>query len=384
MSRTVKEYLKYEKSQKKSDMKILQLCMSQGFGGLELYVLKIAKYLKLTNVSSHVVCVKDSFIHNKLSNDSFNCDTFSPAFHHLPLFSALKLAKYIDANQIDVVHAHWGKDLLFAVLAKVFSKRNVKLIYTRHMALTRKKDDFYHRFLYRNVDAYLVITKSLYTDAVKFLPLEEHKIKLLYLGVPAATGKTGICTDYLEQTGLDKEPFNLVIFGRIEDGKGQHFVVAAVKKLIQKGIRVHLSMIGHIMDEQYFSTLNDEIKKDNLENNIHYLGFHDNPTSIMSCFDAVVLATKCETFGLVLPEAMRAGVAVIGSNCGGVPEIIEHERTGLLFETENSDDLALQLEKIISDSTLCERLAKAGKADADQRFSEEAHFKQLMECIESA
>ena len=104
----------------------------------------------------------------------------------------------------------------------------------------------------------------------------------------------------------------------------------------------------------------------------------------MACFDAVILATKCETFGLVLPEAMRAGVTVIGSNCGGVPEIITHEETGLLFETENVDDLVIQLSKIVNDKEYCEKLAKAGKKDADERFSEEKHFKKLTELFELA
>ena len=104
----------------------------------------------------------------------------------------------------------------------------------------------------------------------------------------------------------------------------------------------------------------------------------------MPCFDAVVLATKCETFGLVLPEAMRAGVTVIGSNCGGVPEIIKHEKTGLLFESEDVADLTKQLSKIVLDQDFCKKLAKAGKEDADKRFSEEKHFERLLELFESA
>lgn len=104
----------------------------------------------------------------------------------------------------------------------------------------------------------------------------------------------------------------------------------------------------------------------------------------MPCFDAVVLATKCETFGLVLPEAMRAGVAVIGSNCGGVPEIIKHEETGLLFEPESAADLTKQLSKLTSDKVFCSKLAHAGKEDADERFSEEQHFKVLLELFEPA
>ena len=104
----------------------------------------------------------------------------------------------------------------------------------------------------------------------------------------------------------------------------------------------------------------------------------------MPCFDAVVLASKCETFGLVLPEAMRAGVAVVGSNCGGVPEIIEHDKTGLLFESENVEDLNRQLRKLIDEPEFCQKLAKAGKTDADERFSEEKHFQRLLEIFQNA
>ena len=138
------------------------------------------------------------------------------------------------------------------------------------------------------------------------------------------------------------------------------------------------------MDEIYFEQLKVEIEKSNLNDNIFYLGFHNNPTAIMKCFDAVVLATKCETFGLVLPEAMRAGVAVIGSNCGGVPEIIEHEKSGLLFESENAADLTEQLSKIVVDKKFCNKLAAEGKKDADARFSEERHFKKLIEIFKTA
>jgi glycosyltransferase involved in cell wall biosynthesis len=81
---------------------------------------------------------------------------------------------------------------------------------------------------------------------------------------------------------------------------------------------------------------------------------------------------------------MRAGVAVLGSNCGGVPEIIQHEKTGLLFETENVADLTEQLLKLVSNKAFCEKLARAGKEDADERFSEEKHFAKLLELFRNA
>ena len=364
-------------------MKILEVCMSHGFGGLELYVLKVAKFLTDHNYSCQVIARDKSFMFGKLQEADIPCKTFISVFHFFPFISSFKLARFINSNNIDVLHIHWGKDLLFVVLAKIFSKRKVKLIYTRHMALTRKKDDFYHRFLYRNVDGYLTITQELSDSAEKYLPLDKNKIHLVYHGVPAEEDTKVTCQSYLKDSGLQDDLFRLVIFGRIEKGKGQHLVIDAVKRLMEQGHNVQLAIIGHVMDEAYFDSLINNIKKNKLEDNILYLGFHDNPTKIMPCFDAVVLATKCETFGLVLPEAMRAGVTVVGSNCGGVPEIIEHEKTGLLFETGNSADLTTQLLKIINDSAFNEKLACTGKKDADKRFSEEKHFSTLVNIFKS-
>lgn len=365
-------------------MNILEVCMSKGFGGLELYVLKVAKFLNDDGQNFRVLTKNNSFLSTKLFDNHIPSDNFSSVFYHLPLFSALRLAKYISSNEIDVMHIHWGNDLFLAVLAKMFSRRKVKLVYTRQMSLTRAKDDIYHRFLYKNIDSYIVITKALYEDAIKYLPIKPENIHLLYYGVPAAVGQKDICDKYLNESGLDNNVFRLAIFGRVEKGKGQHLVVEATKILKEQRKNIQVAIIGHVMDETYFNNLKEDIKSNRLENNIYYLGFHNNPTSIMPCFDAVILATKCETFGLVLPEAMRAGVAVLGSNCGGVPEIIQHEKTGLLFESGNTVDLTAQLSKLIDDKDFCSKLAKAGKEDADERFSEEKHFSSLIEYFESA
>jgi L-malate glycosyltransferase len=364
-------------------MKILELCLSYGYGGLELYSIKVARFLNHNDYDCKVIAKKNTFLDSKLKEIKIFPEYLNVKFSIFPIIEAIKLAKYLEKNKIDIIHIHWRFDFLLSVLAKTLSKRPVKLVYTRHMALTRKKSSIYHKFLYRNVDAYLTVTQGLRNIAEKYLPLSKNKIHLVYLGVSHTEVNKKSCQQYIEKSGLDDKAFRLVIIGRVEEGKGQHLVVEAVKKLKNKGLNIQLAIIGHIMDDDYYDSLQNLIKSNNLTENVFYLGFHDDPTSIMACFDAVVLATKCETFGLVLPEAMRAGVAVIGSNCGGVPEIIKHEETGLLFETGNVDDLAIQLSKIVSNSKYCEELAKAGKKEADERFSEEKHFAKLVDVFES-
>ena len=82
---------------------------------------------------------------------------------------------------------------------------------------------------------------------------------------------------------------------------------------------------------------------------------------------------------------MRAGVAVIGSNSGGVPEIIEHNKTGLLFESRNDEDLYQKISTLYNDPELKQRLAAQGKESADIRFNTTAHFEKLeghiIECV---
>ena len=112
--------------------------------------------------------------------------------------------------------------------------------------------------------------------------------------------------------------------------------------------------------------------------------FVDNPQELMQVCDCICLTTYEETFGLVLPEAMRAGIAVIGSNRGGVPEIIDHEKTGLLFESKDEQSLFQQISLLYNDPELKYNLARQGKAKADNMFDYDLHFQTLENVFKEA
>ena len=71
-------------------------------------------------------------------------------------------------------------------------------------------------------------------------------------------------------------------------------------------------------------------------------------------------------------EAMACGCAAIASEVGGNPELVEHERTGLLFKSGNVTDLTVQLERLIMDDALRARLSQQGREFITRRFSMEA------------
>lgn len=360
-------------------MNILELCTSPGFGGLELYAINVTTYLNQAGHSVNAVCAADTMIHDRLQKSNIKFKIIRVVNRFLPVIAALRLARYIDKHRIDVMHMHWGKDLLFAVLAKKFARRDFRLVYTRQMALTRFKHDWYHRFLYRNVDCYIVITRQLMGQASKYLTIEKDRIKLLYYGVvsPIEAGCID-CAQFYNEYKIPHQSTKIALFGRIEELKGQHLLIEAVNQLKQKGHAVHASLVGHIMDEDYFNGLQQTVNSYGLQQEVSYLGFHDNPVSMMPCFDIVVLATKCETFGLVLIEAMRSGVVVIGSDCGGVPEIIDDEDSGLLFKSGSAESLFTALDRLVSDPHLRAKMAAAGKFKADKEFAVEEYYPKLL------
>ena len=361
-------------------MKILELCTSAGWGGLELYVLNISKWLQQQGHDCLVVTSQDSLISRRLQDSGVKKAYITPRLKFLPIWAAIKLARVIDKQQSDILHVHWTKDLFLAVLAKCISSQKPKLVFIRHMTLTRHKRDAYHRFIYQNIDAFLVITRRLQTEARKFLPLDDSKIHLLYHGVAEQDqADQTTCEQFLRQKDLDRQAFRILLPGRIEHGKGQHILVEAVHILKQGGFELGVAMLGHIMDQSYFDTLQKQIKSWGLEDNFRYLGFVENPVYIYNCFDVLVLTTYAETFGLVLIEGMKCGVPVVGSNAGGVPEVIEHGKTGLLYEPGDAAGLASCIRQLLDNQELCATLAKAGKQFADEVFSEQQHYTKLMQ-----
>lgn len=360
-------------------MNILQLCLSSGLGGLELYVYRSAVALSEKHnvhvaVKSHSKLHQYFNTHSKLSSTHLNC-----WFRSFPIIAAYKLSKFIDRYDIDVIHIHWGKDLPLAALAKRLSTKKPALVYTRQMQITRSKDDTYHNFLYQQMDLMLTITKDLESRVRSFMPLHANKIQTLYYGVNSPKNlldPAGIEQER-ELLGFSQNDFIVGLFGRLEEGKGQHLLIDAIAQAEQDGNHLKALIVGHEMEAGYRRQLESMAADKDVSVQIQFMDFVSDPQELMQLCDCVVLASRSETFGLVLPEAMRTGIAVIGSNKGGVPEIIDHDKSGLLFESGDSYSLYNNILKLYKDKDLRKLLAQNGKQIADLRFNNIEHFKKL-------
>jgi glycosyltransferase involved in cell wall biosynthesis len=359
---------------------LLELCMSPDLGGLELYMVRAAKALR--NEFEVISIINKNGKLQQYYEDGHNeYIALEKNSNFFMLGAAKQLANIIDERDVDIIHMHWTKDIPFVVLAKILSKKKPKIAQTRNMTMTRFKDDFYHRFLYKNIDLMLPVTYQVKEQLEKFIPQDiRPNVEVLYMG----SDKPEVLNDdelrqFKEKTLLREDTFNIGMVGRINEAKGQYLLIEAVAKMPQKNVEVYF--VGHEMQEGYTKKLQKMADDLGIGNRVHFLGFMKNPHHFFQACDVIVMASRRETFGLVVIEAMQMGTVVVGSNSGGVVEIIDDGSTGLLFEMGNSDDLAKKLTLLENDKELLGKLSLAGQAKCAEKFSNELQFKKLAKIL---
>lgn len=355
--------------------KICELCLSPDLGGLELYMMRASHYLGEQSVS---VINAQGKLRNYYKGSAQKYFTLTRRNILLSWLGARELARIIDDEAVDVLHLHWTKDLPLAIMAKLLSRRKPKVVQSRHMNMTRFKDDFYHRFVYKNLDMILAVTQQVKAQIERFIPADiRPRTEVLYIGAEAPMlisqeekmSRKG-------QMGLG-ESFTVGIIGRIEPQKGQHLVLEAVKKLCEEGMEAKALIVGHAMDETYLQKLQNDYRDIGI-----FTGFTREAQTIMQLCDVMVLATENETFGLVLIEAMMCGVCVTASDSGGPLEIIDDRVNGLLFKTFDAADLADKLRMLYTDGALRRCYAEAGRDKALDLFESNKQFEQLKKMLE--
>ena len=353
---------------------ILEFCLSPDLGGLELCVTDYFNYFKIQNNCKLLVAPNkklDTYIHD-INKYTLKRNKF------FPIIPAIKLAQFIDENKIDIVHFHWTRDIATVVLAKVLSKRKLKVVQSRHMTMTRFKDDFYHKWLYRNIDTIHAVTDQVKEQLIKFIPADVRPdIQRVYLGVQ----DSDILQEDLNilKAKYDfKDEFIVGIVGRIEDGKGQYILIDAIKKL--KDLNIKALIVGNAMDEAYLVSLKENINSMGIEDKIIFSGFTKEVNEHMCICDATVLATPKETFGLVVIESMINKVPVIAVDNGGPLEIIDDRKDGLFFD-RSSDDLAQKIQLLYNDLKLKEKLSLNAYEKVKTKFDKETQMKKMYKVI---
>ena len=176
----------------------------------------------------------------------------------------------------------------------------------------------------------------------------------------------------------------LILFvGRLIDWKGVHTLVSSVKKVRDTVRNARLVIVG---DGPERKSLADRVKELGLEDSVTFTGQVSDEElkdyySRASVFvlPSITVNNQTEGLGVVLLEAMASGIPVIGSNTGGIPDIIEDKVNGLLVPPGDPDALAEAIIRIFEDRDLADRFREAGLETVKGRFSWDKISDQFIE-----
>lgn len=355
--------------------KIAEICLGPGLGGLELSALNCFDSFQ-KDLECFIVVAPKTKLDAMIESDKKVTIARNKFFPFLP---ALQLAKFIDNHDIEILHFHWGKDIMTVVLAKLLSKKKPKIVHSRHMNMTRFKDDFYHRWLYGNIDLLHAVTKQIEEQMQRFIPKSiRPPIKTIYLGAKESQINMQKVEDLRAKYRL-KDAFVVGIVGRICEDKGQYIVIEALTKLKEYNIKALI--VGHTMSETYLRELQERVEHLGLQERVLFSGFTKEVSEHLSLCDVTVLASHKETFGLVVIESMMHRVCTIATDRGGPLEIIQDGVDGLLFD-RTVEDLANKIEYLYKNPDAKKSLAQAGYIKAKKDFNYDVQMQKLYETID--
>lgn len=163
--------------------------------------------------------------------------------------------------------------------------------------------------------------------------------------------------------------FKILVAGTISKKKNQIDALRAVKKLITKGKDVELCLLGNCTDQNLVLYISKYINKHQLQKFVHVHGFIENPYPVFSSTNLVLVTSKNEAFGRTILEAMLLGKPVIATKAGGVPEIIEDGKNGILYTPSNTSELAEKIDTLVNNPSLQKFLADNASISVRDKFS---------------
>jgi glycosyltransferase involved in cell wall biosynthesis len=157
--------------------------------------------------------------------------------------------------------------------------------------------------------------------------------------------------------------------GRLCAFKGQRELIEAVSRL---GEDVHVVLVGKDIEQggAYEQLLRDEAERLGVADRIVFAGYRDDVDKLLRSLDVLVLPSWTEGFPVVLLEAMAAGVPVVATSVGGIPELVADGETGILVEPRDVDGLTRALNDLLARPDRGRELGRAGAERVRAKFSE--------------
>ena len=298
-----------------------------------------------------------------------------PRKEGLDLRLIMKLAKLLKQQHIDVVHSHNWTTFLYTVVAAHLAKVPI-IIHGEHGRDTQQYDMDWkklrvRRFLASRCDYLTTVSSNIAKEIQTIWKVPAWKVSWLPNGVDLDVfhGKYGQ-GKAKESLGIDrKSPVIGTIIGTIRPVKDLPNLMTAFALVSEMVETAQLIVVGFSSNMDEYKKLADKL---GIVDSIHFLGKHTNVAPILAAMDVYVNSSLYEGMSNTILEAMASGVPVVATAVGGTPDILSHQKTGLLVPPKDSKTLCQSILRLLSEpetSVLPTRNARA-YVERNHDFSE--------------
>jgi len=259
--------------------------------------------------------------------------------------------KHLSNAKLDLLHSHGGLIQMAATKAK--QATHLPLVMTAHSTeINRVRPDTLSLLMEQNVvdrvDRFIAVSSYMRRELNQTFGINYNKITVIPNGVDTTVFKHQDADDIRRKYQLDNR-FVVLFVGRDDPQKGVKYLINAVKRLARQIPEIVLVMIGQqdIYHDKHILCL-PRINRSEL-------------VKLYSLSDVFVLPSIYEPFGIVLLEAMACETPCIGTRTGGIPDIIDHNRTGLLVEPRSDEGLCEAIAGLYHDPGKRYRMGRKGR-----------------------
>ncbi|MEK0286369.1 N-acetyl-alpha-D-glucosaminyl L-malate synthase BshA [Caldifermentibacillus hisashii] len=304
---------------------------------------------------------------------------------------ASKLAEVADREKLQIIHVHYAiPHAICALLARQMAENDFKIVTTLHGTdITVLGQDSSLKkaiqFGIEKSDEVTAVSNAL-VDETHLLITPMKPIRTVYNFIDERIYYKMDANHQLKADFGVKEDEKVIIHvSNFRPVKRVKDVIESFQKITEM-IPAKLLLVG---DGPEMGKISQMVDERHLTKQVLFLGKQENLEELYAISDLLLLLSEKESFGLVALEAMACGVPCVGTNTGGIPEVIENGRTGYICEVGDIDMISSMSLKILQDDELHWQFSKAGIKRARTQFSSgkilnqyEDIYYQLMEMDE--
>lgn len=318
-----------------------------------------------------VFCPPKSRIEQDAKEKNLAVFPFQPADYFSPR-TLIKTCNKLRTEKIDLLHVHYSKDLWTTVPAARFCGK-LPTVFIKHIGTQKPKRDAFHKWIYKNVCHTIAISNVIQQNLLNTHPIAKDAVSVIHHGLDLALYAQNVeKREHVRKTlGIAADELFIGTIGRLQEGKGHLEFLGMAKTIATEFPRTRFMIIGEPTrgEERRARKIYRKVEQINLGRRLILSGYRQDVPDVLAAMDIFAFPSHAEAFGLVVIEAMAAGLPVVSSRCDGILDIVQDGQTGILTEPKNENELTAAVRKLIIDAQLRKTLGRNGRIRVEQEFT---------------